>query len=60
LSSVFHYTFGCLPSLGFGGSSISGLKYSLPRLIGGVTRQLYLEDRAHHLRTLQAYDIQEF
>ena len=30
MSSIFNYTFGCLPSLGFGGASISGLKYSLP------------------------------
>ncbi|HSN98683.1 MAG TPA: NAD(P)/FAD-dependent oxidoreductase [Candidatus Nanopelagicales bacterium] len=60
VSSVFNYTFGCLPSLGFGGASISGLKYSLPRLVGGITRQLYVEDRAEHLRSLHAYDVAEF
>jgi cation diffusion facilitator CzcD-associated flavoprotein CzcO len=60
LGSVFNYTFGCLPSLGFSGASISGMKYSLPRLIAGVTRQLYVEDREAHLRALEAYDVREF
>ncbi|EYF05671.1 FAD/NAD(P)-binding protein [Chondromyces apiculatus] len=60
VSSVFNYTFGCLLSLGFGGASISGLKYSLPRIVNGVTRQLYAEDSEAHLRALSAYDTPEF
>ncbi|AKT42890.1 NAD(P)-binding domain-containing protein [Chondromyces crocatus] len=60
VGAVFNYTFGCLPSLGFGGASISGLKYSLPRVVGGVTRQLYCEDSEQHLRALAAYDTREF
>lgn len=60
VSSVFNFTFGCLLSLGFGGASISGFKYSLPRVVGGVTRQLYTDDRAHHLRTLEEYNVSEF
>jgi len=60
VSSVFCYTFAGLPSLGFAGAFISGLKYSLPKLIDGVTRQLYREDADHFFSTLEAYDAKEF
>ncbi|HSP77192.1 MAG TPA: NAD(P)/FAD-dependent oxidoreductase [Myxococcaceae bacterium] len=60
LSSLYNYTFGCLLSLGFGGASISGMKYSLPRLVGGITRQLYVEDRDTYFRTLEEYNEPEF
>jgi cation diffusion facilitator CzcD-associated flavoprotein CzcO len=59
LGSVFHFTFGCLPSLGFGGASISGMKYGLPRVIAGVTRRLYRDDAEHHFASLAAYDAPE-
>ena len=60
LSSVFNYTFGCLPSMGFGGASISGMKYSLPRVVAGITRQLYAEGAAGYFADLCAYDVEEF
>jgi cation diffusion facilitator CzcD-associated flavoprotein CzcO len=60
VSNVFNYTFGCLLSLGFGGASISGMKYSLPRLVGGLTRSLFVEDRAHHYETLCGWNVEEF
>lgn len=60
LSGLFNYTFGGLLSLGFGGASISGMKYSLPRLVNGVTRQLYLDDREAFFRSLERYDEKEF
>jgi len=60
LSSIFNYTFGCLPSMGFGGASISGMKYSIPRLVAGVTGQLYAEDADDYLASLRAYDVREF
>lgn len=60
LSGVFNYTFGCLVSLGFGGASISGMKYSLPRLVGGITRQLYLEDAGRYYESLEQYNEPEF
>lgn len=60
ISSIFNYTFGCLLSLGFGGASISGMKYSLPRLVGGVTAQLYVDDRALHFQSLADYVTPEF
>jgi cation diffusion facilitator CzcD-associated flavoprotein CzcO len=60
LSSLFNYTFGCLLSLGFGGASISGMKYSLPKLINGITRQLYFEDKDAYFESLMKYDVKEF
>lgn len=60
LSGLFNYTFGGLASLGFGGGSISGLKYSVPRLVSGLTRQLYFDDKDLFYQSLLDYDIQEF
>jgi cation diffusion facilitator CzcD-associated flavoprotein CzcO len=60
LSGIFNYTFGCLPSMGLGGASISGMKYSLPRLVSGLTRQFYAEDSGHYFATLCGYDVQDF
>ena len=60
LNAVFNYTFGCLPSLGFGGASISGLKYSLPKLVSGITKQLYLDDKDAFFDSLMKFDVKEF
>jgi cation diffusion facilitator CzcD-associated flavoprotein CzcO len=60
LKYLYNYTFGCLLSLGFGGSSISGMKYSIPRLVSGVTGSLFVEDRGEHFEALRAYDEVEF
>jgi cation diffusion facilitator CzcD-associated flavoprotein CzcO len=60
VSSVFNYTFGCLLSLGFGGASISGMKYSLPKLVSAITRQLYCEDKDAHFESLMNFDVKEF
>jgi len=60
VSRIHNYTFGCLPSLGFGGASISGLKYSIPRLVGGITASLYQEGADDFFRSLCAYETKEF
>jgi xanthine/CO dehydrogenase XdhC/CoxF family maturation factor/cation diffusion facilitator CzcD-associated flavoprotein CzcO len=60
LAHLYNYTFGGLPSLGFGGASISGMKYSIPRLVGGITGSLFVEDRAQHYQSLCAYAEREF
>jgi cation diffusion facilitator CzcD-associated flavoprotein CzcO len=57
---VFNYTFGCLLSVGLGGASISGLKYSIPRVVDGLTRALFLEDRDEYFESLRTYDQREF
>ncbi len=60
LGRIFNYTFGCLLSLGFGGASISGMKYSVPRVVSGVTRQLYLGDKDVYFEALRNFDEREF
>jgi cation diffusion facilitator CzcD-associated flavoprotein CzcO len=60
LRYLYNYTFGCLLSLGFGGASISGMKYSIPRLVGGITASLFLEDREAHFQSLCEFEQREF
>jgi cation diffusion facilitator CzcD-associated flavoprotein CzcO len=60
IRTLHNYTFGCLLSLGFGGASISGMKYSIPRLVSGVTGSLFVEDRAAHFESLQSFGEREF
>jgi xanthine/CO dehydrogenase XdhC/CoxF family maturation factor/cation diffusion facilitator CzcD-associated flavoprotein CzcO len=60
LAYLYNYTFGCLLSLGFGGASISGMKYSVPRLVSGITESFFIEDRAHYFQTLCDFAEREF
>jgi FAD-dependent urate hydroxylase len=60
VSHIYNYTFGCLLSLGFGGASISGMKYSVRRLVDGITRSLFVEDAAQHFEALRTYDTKEY
>jgi len=60
LAHLYNYTFGGLLSMGFGGASISGLKYSAPRLIAGITRSLFIEDSAAHFESLCHFSEREF
>lgn len=60
LSSIYNYTFGCLLSLGFGGASISGMKYSVRRMVSGITRSFYQEDAEAYYEALKSFDLREF
>jgi len=60
LRTLYNYTFGGLLSLGFGGASISGMKYSVPRLVAGITGSLFVEDRQAHYDSLRAFAEVEF
>jgi cation diffusion facilitator CzcD-associated flavoprotein CzcO len=60
LGTLYNYTFGGLLSLGFGGASISGMKYSAPRLVSGITKSLFLEDSADHFGSLERFAEAEF
>ncbi len=60
LNYLYNYTFGCLLSLGFGGASISGMKYSIPRLVSGITKSLYSEDAEAYFHDLCGYSETEF
>ena len=60
LANLYNYTFGGLLSMGFGGASISGLKYSAPRLVAGITRSLFVEDSSQHFDSLCQFQEREF
>lgn len=57
---LYNFTFGGLLSLGMGGSSISGMKYAVPRVVAGITASLFIEDKDLHFDTLQSFETKEF
>jgi len=60
LHGVFVFNYSALASLGLSASALSGLKPALPRLIGGVTGQLFLDRQDELLQAYADYDVVEF
>jgi FAD-dependent urate hydroxylase len=60
LHSLFNYNFGCLISNGFGGASISGMKYSTQQIVREITSQLYKENVEHYFHSLENFALEEF
>ena len=50
LHHVHCFSLGTLPSLGLTGSSVTTMRYGVPRLVAGVTRQLFRDDAEYHYR----------
>jgi FAD-dependent urate hydroxylase len=59
LKNLHNFTFGATPSMGLSGASISGMKFGVPRLVQGITRDLFLADAAIHQASLAAYEVRE-
>ena len=38
------------------GSSVTTMRYGIPRVIEGVTRQLFLDDKDYYLNTIMEHD----
>jgi FAD-dependent urate hydroxylase len=55
LRRLHNYTFGAMPSVGLTGGAITGIKYGVRRLVGGLVRDLFREDAELHYRELLAY-----
>ncbi|SEJ27120.1 Predicted flavoprotein CzcO associated with the cation diffusion facilitator CzcD [Sphingobium sp. AP50] len=60
LHGLFAFNYSALISLGLSASALSGLQTALPRLIRGVTDQLFLDDGEALIADLIAYDETEF
>lgn len=60
LHGLFAFNYSALISLGLSASALSGLQTALPRLLRGVTDQLFLDDRTALVADLLAYDEAEF
>jgi cation diffusion facilitator CzcD-associated flavoprotein CzcO len=56
LNKVFAFNFAGIVSMGPHSTSISGHKYSVPRVLSGITRSFHLEQEALLLPELKAYD----
>jgi cation diffusion facilitator CzcD-associated flavoprotein CzcO len=59
LSRLHNFTYGAMPSHGLTGAAIVGLKYGVPRLIHGLVRDLFREDRVEHFRELLNFNVPE-
>jgi cation diffusion facilitator CzcD-associated flavoprotein CzcO len=55
LKNIYNFTYGATLSMGLSASSISGMKYGIPRLVAAVVGALFREDSAYHLNELQNY-----
>jgi cation diffusion facilitator CzcD-associated flavoprotein CzcO len=60
LHGLFAFNYSALISLGLSASALSGLQTALPRVLRGITDQLFLDDRAALVADLVAYDEAEF
>lgn len=60
LQRIRLFTFGATMSFGPSGSSINALKFAVPTLVHGITRDLFREGAAEHFDDLCAYDTPEF
>jgi OHCU decarboxylase len=60
LHGVFVFNYSALASLGLSASALSGLKPALPRLVAGVTGQLFLDRQDDLLQAYVDYDEVEF
>jgi cation diffusion facilitator CzcD-associated flavoprotein CzcO len=57
---LFAFNYSALASLGLSASALSGLKVALPRLVEGVSRQLFLDDQDALIDDYVGYDEPEF
>lgn len=60
LHGLFAFNYSALVSLGLSAAALSGMKTALPRLIRGITDQLFLDDKDALVADLLAYEEPEF
>ena len=60
LHGLFVFNYSALASLGLSASALSGLKPALPRLVGAITGQLFLDQQDTLLASFIGYNEEEF
>ena len=55
LCAVFNFSRGAQMSMGPMPIGLSGIKYGVPRLVQGITRQLFVSDAARYFDGMQAW-----
>jgi len=57
---LFAFNYAALLSMGLSASALSGLEQALPKLVGGIADQLFLDDKERNLAAFLTYDDEEF
>lgn len=60
LHRVRCFSLGATMSFGPSGASVNGMKFAVPRMVAGITRQLLREDAERQWDSLMAYDTKLF
>ena len=60
LYGLFAFNYSALASLGLSAAALTGMKFATPRLVAGITGQLFMDDREAILGGYYAYDAEEF
>ncbi|MDQ8023576.1 MAG: NAD(P)/FAD-dependent oxidoreductase [Moraxellaceae bacterium] len=60
LRNVFNFSRAAQPSMGPMAIGLSGIKFGIPRVVQGVTRQLFADDSALYLEGLQRWQRETF
>ena len=55
LANIFNFTYTATASIGYSGSSLTGMKYGIQRVISGLVRDLWLTEAPRSLAAVQAY-----
>lgn len=60
LHGLFAFNYSGMISCGLSASALSGMKYSIPKIVAAVADQLFLDDRRENLKNFYDYDEPEF
>lgn len=60
LHGLFAYNYSAMVSCGLSAAALSGMKYSIPKIVSAVADQLFLDDREKYLQDYFSYDEPEF
>ena len=60
LTNIHLFDFGATMSFGPSGASINAMKFVVPRLVGAITRDLFIGDIEHHYAVMMDYQTPEF
>lgn len=60
LHGLFNFNYAALPSMGLSAAALSGMKFAVPKLALGISRQLFVDDSTEILAGYKAYAEEEF
>lgn len=60
LRGLFAFNYSALASIGLSASALSGLRFAIPKLVAGISAQLFLDDQDAILKQLFDYSEPEF